>query len=552
MQETQILLCPDCKNHIPLISFIEIENEIKLIIKCVKCNQVNFMTIEEYKQFLFNKEAVYHKCSKDSTKCNNYCCDCQVWFCKSCLNNHNAFNQPHIVIQTDIDIDVQEIKKRKKEIKKALSTNTPITYLNNSNCNNKNQFEQIKTMNCTNFLFNINIILEKNNKVSHEIIESLETEIQILLKIKQQVEDAYKKNLEINHQIVFMLKCFEANYSLFKKFSTEEIILNLMDINFKKTKFNDRVHPDLKERCDVFVKHMIKDYIIKIKRFNCKLTKNTTRYNNIRCFIGLQSENEHNYALGLEEGKIVLCYPHLNKEIDAHKGSVLALLQLKNNKICSGSLDRTIKIWDDQTYANTLSFNGHVDSIYTIIERENCIVSGSKDAMIIEWKIYDNQTKKSYLGHTDCVRVLLKLHDGRVVSGSWDKTIILWDVNWENKIVFEGHSSYIYCLTQISNSKLASGSNDGEIIIWDIINHSSIGRIEGLAGGVHSLYYLKEKNILISGGYKELILWNISKMTKIASKNNHLSSIKSIAITTGKTNKIMTCCLKGNIFKWKL
>lgn len=118
------------------------------------------------------------------------------------------------------------------------------------------------------------------------------------------------------------------------------------------------------------------------------------------------------------------------KILEGHKDRITALTVLPNRNLVSGSMDKTIKIWDGKTYA--------------------CIQTLSK--------------------HTAGVTALAVLRDEKIVSGSWDKTMKVWDVKTYTCIQTLGHSGVVTAFTILLNEDIVSGSfgdKGATIKVWD-------------------------------------------------------------------------------------
>jgi WD40 repeat protein len=101
--------------------------------------------------------------------------------------------------------------------------------------------------------------------------------------------------------------------------------------------------------------------------------------------------------------------------------------------IISGSLDRTIRIWDAETGAAVGEpLEGHVNYVRSVVYCPNGIhiISASADKSIRIWDSITGATiGKPLMAHADIVRSIACSPDGQhIVSGSWDTTIHVWDL----------------------------------------------------------------------------------------------------------------------------
>ena len=126
-----------------------------------------------------------------------------------------------------------------------------------------------------------------------------------------------------------------------------------------------------------------------------------------------------------------------NKLIVLNQNSELALLKSRN------LLDITKKILNNKELIQSFNFKpllkekGHSKSISSIAispDGKN-IVSGSIDKTIKVWDFKTGECLNSLEGHSDCVRSIAISPDGKnIVSGSDDTTIKVWDFKNVNNI----------------------------------------------------------------------------------------------------------------------
>ena len=150
---------------------------------------------------------------------------------------------------------------------------------------------------------------------------------------------------------------------------------------------------------------------------------------------------------------------------------------MRNGKLCSGSADTSIKIWDIKQGKCIQTLTGHKNLVKCVLELDNVIiVSGSDDNSIKLWKPNENGKDDNYelldtiKGHTNSVRTFCQIDENHFASGSFDSTIKIWDIkSWKCVQTLEGHTGNIIGIIKIEidgKPAIASCSNDKSIKIW--------------------------------------------------------------------------------------
>jgi WD40 repeat protein len=275
--------------------------------------------------------------------------------------------------------------------------------------------------------------------------------------------------------------------------------------------------------------------------------------------------------------------PNFHTDVIRH----LKYLPYKNGYVASASRDKTVNVWDTQTWTSIRKYTNHTDQVLSLDQIDNdTMVSGSRDQTIRIWKISTGETLKiinvtvhvvvvrvfsvenkqivcgtggtsnnllifnyntsalmqTLIGHTKNVISIEMLSEQFMASGSDDFKVIIWDlVSYSIKYNLTGHTAIATCVKRLSSSLMASGDGNGAIIVW---NWLTGGRIFNLNNHTNRLDLnsldLYDDQTLISGSYDKTVkLWNITSGALIRSINvtiqiNTLAVLKSSMLTSLK------------------
>ncbi|ETO27446.1 WD-40 repeat protein [Reticulomyxa filosa] len=231
--------------------------------------------------------------------------------------------------------------------------------------------------------------------------------------------------------------------------------------------------------------------------------------------------------------------------------------------ICSGSADKTVRVWDVETNNQIQSFNGHSNHVYCVKfspyhyhnNRQNVICSSSGDTTIRFWDIKDNRQLQMFNGHNDWVGGIefSPFNGGRYLcSGSSDKTICLWDVETSKTLyILNGHERDVCCVSfsslQSNNNNSSKGNNislisgngytvcsgslDKTVRVWDIETAKQLNIFEGHEGYVWSVKYGSNelRDMILSGSQdKSIRLWDIRSGKQIQAFIGHTSCVSCV------------------------
>jgi WD40 repeat protein/serine/threonine protein kinase len=206
-------------------------------------------------------------------------------------------------------------------------------------------------------------------------------------------------------------------------------------------------------------------------------------------------------------------------------------------RLASGSVDRTVKLWDVVTGKELLTIKGHGDAVSSVTfspdgER---LVSGSADRTVKVWDAVTGQELLTIKGHGDAVSSVTFSPDSkRVATGSIDRTVKLWDsVTGRELLTLRGHGDTVSSVTFSPDGKrLATGSLDHTVKMWDAANGQELLTLKGHGDEVRSLAYSPDGKRLASGSIDRTVkLWDAGTGRELLTLEGHGDVVRSVAFS---------------------
>ena len=485
-----------------------LEMDLKQINDMLKLKAQN----EQNSKFSYNEREI---CSSHNLKQNFFCKNCQMYICEMCKGDkhksHTTIeNSKYALLYKDF---IKHMPLRFKSIEEFI-----VNFEKVAN-NFKNQIQD----DINNTINNINDLI--NN----------------LVKIRAEYAKNIKEKYEQGSMSLNILKLFYWNfytdYSNMGKCEDIFLLKYLININYE------------------FI--------------NMELTYNKKMFDQLNIIKNqadiLKKSTDELFYLKFEYQKLPREYS-LSSKLFGHKDQITSLLVLKDQKLLSGSLDYSIRIWEEKQ----INLFINTERIEQFVKPITCLCQIS-DGRILSSAIKDNNTiriwnknsneyecETTLSKHQDIISCIIQLKDGRIVSGSKDNRIIIWNIS-DNYFFFgqelSEHKRGVYCVFSLKNGKIVSGGEDNLIIIWKEDNKKQFFCEQILTyhkSKVRCVIELNDGRLVSTGDDNNLVFW-IEKDKKyifdIEIENAHSKSITRIIQL--KNNNLATCSKDKNIIIWE-
>ncbi|KAF8157273.1 WD40-repeat-containing domain protein [Crassisporium funariophilum] len=231
------------------------------------------------------------------------------------------------------------------------------------------------------------------------------------------------------------------------------------------------------------------------------------------------------------------------------------------SRIVSGSIDRSVRVWDASTGEEKHVLNGHTLHVTSVAFSNDgsCIVSGSRDKSVRVWDASTGEEKHVLYGHTDGVNSVAFSSDGTcIVSGSIDKSVRVWDASTgEEKHVLNGHRSRVRSVAFSSDGSrivsgsedksvrvssvafssdgtcIVSGSNDNSVRVWDASTGEEKHVLNGHRSMITSVAFSNDGSRIVSGSRdKSVRVWDASTGEEKHVLYGHTDVVNSVAFSS--------------------
>ena len=394
-------ICPKClfrKIFIHNIKDMSTKDNIEIKCKCVQ--GILHKSIDDIYEINNKKNIIYEKISNENNIINNnelcqihienklsqYCINCSEEICELCIKDEK--HKEHKIFEKEKLINL--LKKEITELK--------------MNYQNKENFDEKWKEICK------KLKDEAQNKFN-ELLIKIEEITKALINFKNSYENIFKQDLIKYVKILKLYKLFYFNY-YFEKNTYQESV----DINYLRYIFSI---PNEISSIEIIKSEEIFHELEKIKNSINSLKLDNSGFNTKLNFSKIKR--------GFKIEQIIE---------KSHEKLLNGILELSNNKIITGSLDFSMKIWQEQNhkFESIKIIKGQCGAIcsMTKLSNNNIVTTAANNNNINIWSPQNNEDDnyvitQSLSSHSKPVLTIAELQNGKLISGGLDNIVIIWD-----------------------------------------------------------------------------------------------------------------------------
>jgi WD40 repeat protein len=223
--------------------------------------------------------------------------------------------------------------------------------------------------------------------------------------------------------------------------------------------------------------------------------------------------------------------------LKGHTGPIEALaLHPEGSIAITGSVDRTVRLWDLDGWRSVRVFVGHEATVHAlaVFADRRRVISGAEDRTLRIWDLESGDCLAVLRGHREAIRGVAVSPDGlTAVSLSEDGSVRLWDLEQQrSKVLFKGgfHQLRGIALTA-DGSAVLFGAGDGTILVYGMPNCIEIGRLGGDGAIVNAIAIAPDGRVLAGADDGSLRVWDLASGLSTLTLRGHDKSIRAVAVS---------------------
>jgi len=246
-------------------------------------------------------------------------------------------------------------------------------------------------------------------------------------------------------------------------------------------------------------------------------------------------------------------------KLQYHTSWILCSIILKDGRFATGSLDKSIIIYNNKTFKSELTIKEHNGYIYCLTQLSSGILascSGDKTIKLYNIKKNEYQVIQTLNYHTNYVYKIIELNNKKLVSCSEDNSIIFY---------FKDNNEYIKDYQIKTNGKCSpviqtkdneifySEGENNAICFFDLLERKLITRINNInkRNGSYDWFTMISKDLLMITGENKISIINVNLHSLVRTIDVPDSSWINVTCLLNE-NQLLTVDNNKKIIQWKI
>jgi WD40 repeat protein len=205
-------------------------------------------------------------------------------------------------------------------------------------------------------------------------------------------------------------------------------------------------------------------------------------------------------------------------------------------RIATASRDQTAKIWKTATGELLLTIR-ELDALNSVAFSPDGhrLMTGGGARRATIWNATDGTLLQTLEGHTRTVTAAAFSPDGRrIATASQDRTLRIWDaITGKPMLELKGHTNVVAALAFSSDGqRIVSGSADSTARIWSAVSGKQLVSAAGVGAGILSVAFSVDGRRVVTGGADRLVrIWDAASGVQLFQLKGHAGDINCLAVS---------------------
>ena len=202
--------------------------------------------------------------------------------------------------------------------------------------------------------------------------------------------------------------------------------------------------------------------------------------------------------------------------------------------IASGSDDETVQVWDAKYGTHLLTARGHTSNVHSVVwsPQDTYIASGSMDGTVRIWDAMSARCLFTYESPADAVWDMTWSPDGQFIAFASGRTVQVLDVARKQQAwAYTKYAGTVHGVAWSADGRsIASGSYDNTLRVWNVMDQRLVWTYQSQSGHFyHPSWSPDGKYISCGNGDAKVYILNTKNENEIEIYSNHIGTVYTVA-----------------------